>query len=89
MKNILNFNGGLDWRALVIGILIGMLLLLASGQESSSRYMGRYIPVSGGNADVVFITDVYTGHTWRMDRDTTVDYGTPGVDQIPQSQQEN
>ena len=88
MKTSLNIGQSLDWRSLVIGLLVGMVVLIASGYESGqrSRFMGRYIPISAGNSeDAIFIVDAYTGQTWRMDESDTVDYGIPELRESPVS----
>ena len=52
----------MDWRSLIIGLLIGMLVLMASGHQTGrSRFMGRYMAVSAGNSpDAIFVVDAYT-----------------------------
>ena len=88
MKTSLNIARGLDWRSLVIGLLLGMMVLMASGLESGQpRFMGRYIPIQAGNSpDSIFIVDAYTGQTWRMDENATVDYGIPELNQSPETE---
>ncbi len=86
MKSSLNITRDMDWRSLVIGLLIGMVVLMASGHQTGQRFLGRYIPISAGNsADAIFIIDAYSGHTWRMDESSTIDYGTPEQRELPET----
>ncbi|MBW8015673.1 MAG: hypothetical protein FVQ82_05765 [Planctomycetes bacterium] len=86
MKTSLNISRNLDWRSLIIGLLVGMMVLLASGHQSGQRYLGRYIPISAGNSeDTIFIVDTYCGQTWRMNESSTIDYGIPNHRKMPES----
>lgn len=86
MKTLLNITRNGDWRSLVIGLLIGMMVLLASGLKGESRFLGRYIPISAGNSEsAIFIVDAYTGQTWRMDESSTISYGTPEQRELSES----
>jgi len=78
MKSSWNITRDMDWRSMVIGLLIGMLVLMVSGYQTEPSFFGRYMPVNAGNSpDAVFVVDVYSGHTWRIDDSSTIDYGTP------------
>jgi hypothetical protein len=74
----------LDWRSLIIGLLIAMIALLASGHKGTDRFVGRYQAISAGNSEFgIFIVDAYSGQTWRMDETSTISYGTPEQRELP------
>jgi hypothetical protein len=86
VKNSLNLSRSLDWRSLIIGLLIAMMALLASGHKSGDRFTGRYEAFSAGNDPYgIFIVDSYSGQTWRMDNKSTLSYGTPEDREYPES----
>lgn len=78
MKRSWNIARDMDWRSLVIGLLIGMVVLMSSGHETGQRFLGRYTAFSAGNSeDAIFIVDTYSGQTWRLDASGSIDYGIP------------
>jgi hypothetical protein len=86
VKTSSNITRNLDWRSLIIGLLIGMMVLLASGHKSGGSYAGRYIPIAAENSPFgIFIVDAYSGRTWRMDENSTINYGTPDQREFPES----
>jgi hypothetical protein len=86
VKTSLNLSRSLDWRSLIIGLLIAMMALLASGHKSGDRFTGRYEAFSAGNDPYgMFVFDSYTGQTWRMDNKSTLSYGTPEDREYPES----
>ena len=88
MKTALNLSRNLDWRSLIIGLLIAITALLASGHKSGDRFRGRYEAISAGHSEFgIFIVDVYTGQTWRMDNTSTISYGTPEDREFPESEE--
>jgi len=86
MKSSWNIARDMDWRSLVIGLLIGMVVFMASGYEGRQRFLGRYTAFSAGNSEeAIFIVDMYSGRTWRLDANSTVDYGIPGTRELPET----
>lgn len=78
MKTSSSIIRNLDWRSLIIGLLIAMMAMLAAGHKSGDRFVGRYQAIQAGNSEFgIFIVDPYTGQTWRMDETSTINYGTP------------
>jgi hypothetical protein len=88
MESSWNITRDMDWRSLVIGLLIGIVVLMASGHETGQRFLGRYVPVTAGNsADAIFVVDTYSGHIWRIDETSTIDYGTPEMrEEVPRTE---
>jgi len=87
MESSLHTNKYLDWKSLVIGLLIGILVLMASGHQTGNAFNGRFWPVAGGTSnEVLFIVDTFNGQTWRMDATTTIDYGIPELRGVPEAE---
>jgi hypothetical protein len=67
-------NRNIDFKSLVIGLLLGLCITLVSG-ASKDGGNGRYD--CSADQDQVFIIDTQTGQTWRLDKSSTTDFGTP------------
>ncbi|MCF7954487.1 MAG: hypothetical protein K9M75_01670 [Phycisphaerae bacterium] len=91
MKTSLNIGRSVDWRSLVIGLLVGMILLLSLGLQSNGQmFTGRYMGVSAGSSFIeIFIVDRYTGEVWLLDGKETVEYGSPYRYQLKEPEEED
>jgi hypothetical protein len=68
-----------NFISLAIGFLLALCLILAAGAAGSyDDSPGRYQCCAAGNDHIaVFVIDTQTGHTWRLSRTDTYDFGTP------------
>ena len=65
----------LSLKNIAIGFLLGVCLMLGMGANGgNSRYQSC---AAGDDSSAVFVTDTQTGHTWRLGRKDTLDFGTP------------
>ncbi|MGD0785471.1 MAG: hypothetical protein ABR969_06635 [Sedimentisphaerales bacterium] len=67
-------RGSIDFKSLVIGLLLGLCITLVLG-ASNNNDNGKY-QCSAGQGQV-FIIDTQTGQTWGLDNSSTTDFGTP------------
>lgn len=68
------FKGSIDFKSLVIGLLLGLCITLVLG-ASNYNDNGQYQCSAGGSQ--VFVIDTQTGQTWALDHSSTTDFGTP------------
>lgn len=63
-------------KGIITGFLLGLCVTIVMGTNGGSS--GRYeCCAAGNNSETVFVIDTQTGQTWRLDRTSTIDYGTP------------
>ncbi len=68
----------LDIKSFAIGFLLSVTIALLLASSNSDGDSGRYrCCESSGDPLAVFVVDSFTGHTWRLDRAGTIDYGMP------------
>jgi len=69
----------LNFSSVAIGFLLALCLILAAGAAGSyDDSPGRYQCCAAGDDHIaVFVIDTQTGHTWRLSRTDTYDFGTP------------
>lgn len=79
MERIIAIAQNLDFKSLIIGLLIGVCALLVSGQyDHNENTDGRFMCCAAGSDPYgVFIVDTQTGQTWRLDNKSTIYYGAP------------
>lgn len=67
-----------DLKSVAIGVLLCLVVTLLLAATNDNAYFQRYeCCTSFGDASAVFVVDSFTGQTWRLDVDGTIDYGTP------------
>ena len=76
--NTTRIRGDINLSSLIIGFLLAVCLMLASGAFSGSRAdsEGPYQIATGSDA-AVFVIDTQTGQTWQLSRSDNIDFGTP------------
>ena len=76
-KQVTRWN--LDLSSLAIGFLLAICLMLVIGAAGSyDNNSQRYQCCAAGDEQLaVFVIDTETGHTWRLSRNDTYDFGTP------------
>ncbi len=68
----------IDLNSAAIGILLCLVVTLLLAATDDYSYFQRYeCCTSSGDASAVFVIDTFTGQTWRLDIDGTIDYGKP------------
>ncbi len=67
-------NRNIEFKSLIIGLLLGLCITLVMGFSNDSDN-GRY--QCSADQNQVFIIDTQTGQTWILDNSSTTDLGTP------------
>lgn len=72
-------NPNINFANLVIGFLLGLCLMLATGAATSQDDgPGQYQCCAAGDDSLaVFVIDTQTGQTWRLSRTDSCDFGMP------------
>jgi len=79
MERAIAIARNIDFKSMMIGLLLGVCVLLVSGQYTEQHNTNNRFMCCAAGSDPygVFVIDTQTGQTWRLDNKSTIGYGTP------------